>query len=75
MTHRLHRQAKARVDRGKGDRDLLLLVVGTQALEHPPGDGDIAVCRDPLGIEDIAQPVVIGQVVAAGDGFIACRAE
>ena len=49
---------------------LPLDVVDPQALERPAGDRDIAVGRDPLGIDEVAQPVVAGDVVAAGDGLV-----
>src|SRR6476661_6616721 len=65
-------EAEPRVDRGQGDWDLLLLIVRAKALEHPAGERYIAVGRDPLGIDDAAQPVVVGEVITTGDGLVAC---
>ena len=63
--------AEAGVDRGKRDRDLLLPVVGAQPFERPAGDRDVAVGADALGVDDVSQPVIVGDVVAAGEGLVA----
>src|SRR3954454_4013271 len=59
-------KTKARIDRWQRDRDLLLAVVNAQALERPAGDGDVAVGRNPLGIDDVAESIVVGVVITEG---------
>ncbi len=49
---------EAGVDRWKGDRNLLLPIVGAQALERPAGDRNVGIGADPLGVDEAAQPVV-----------------
>src|SRR5947209_19389895 len=63
-------QAKTGIDLRQRKWDLLLLVVGAKSLESPAGDGDVAVGGDSFGFDDIAKPVVVGDVVSTGDGLV-----
>src|SRR5262249_20296658 len=63
------------IDRRKRDRNLLLNVVDAETLERPGSDRNVGVGGNPLGVDEIAQAVVAGEVVAAGDGLVARPAE
>src|SRR6185369_10231958 len=63
------------IDRRQRDRDLLLDIVDPQALERPAGDRNVGIGRDPLSIDEIAQAVVAGDVVAPGHGLVSGPAE
>src|SRR5438270_9846602 len=64
-------KAEAGVDGRQCDWNLLLLVARTQPLEHPTGDRDVAVGSHALGIDDVAEAVVVGDVVAARHSLVA----
>ena len=68
--------AEARVDRRAGQSELSSArLPDAQALERPAGDRDVGVGADPLHVDDIAQAIVIGDVVPPGHGFVARDAE
>src|SRR4051795_12845435 len=58
--------SEARIDRGQSDRNFLLDIVRAQPFERPAGNGDVGIRGDSLDIDDVAQPVVVRDVVAAG---------
>src|SRR4029434_7157626 len=64
--------AQARVNRWQGDRNAVLLVGAAKALESPAFDRNIAVERNPLGIDDAAQPVIARDVVPPCDRLVGC---
>ena len=66
---------EAGVDRWKRDRDLLLDIVDSKPFERPAGNANVGMRIDPLGIDEVAQPVVVGDVVALGDGLVGRRAQ
>src|SRR5206468_358663 len=63
-------EPEAGIDRRQRERNRFLNVIAALALKCPARDRNIAVERNPLGIDEVAEEVVASDVIAARDRLV-----